>query len=88
VLFVDQVDGSVYLEAIMGVRHRLLYVALCTALHFGACSAVLAAPAREAAQTRDEQVKDTSAVHACPHSGAKIAHRPVGLDGRRIRPVD
>ena len=65
----------------MWVRHRvnrLLYVMLCTVLQFAACSEVAAAPDRAA----------TQADHACPDAQAAAPHRPIGFDGRRIRPVD
>lgn len=101
------------------MRQRLLYVALCTALHGAACSDVVASPDRVATHGRDGyagehvspddaypmsttqrplflitpcgeiRVRDTVVVHACPSKGeATPVHRPVGFDGRRIRPMD
>ena len=66
----------------MWVRHRvdrLLYFMLCTALHFVACSEAIAAP---------DRVATPAAVHPCPNGKAMTVRRPVGFDGRRIRPID
>ena len=78
---------------------RLLYVALCTAPSFAVCSDVVAAPDRVAPQVRggyvherlspdDIRLIDTTVVHACPNAKVMTLRRPVGFDGRRIRPID
>jgi hypothetical protein len=63
---------------------RLLHVALCTALY---CAVGSEAPAAQ-----DDPIvtqREATAVHACPSKGdARTVRRPVGIDGRRIRPID
>ena len=81
------------------VSARLLYVALCTTPTFAVCSDLVAVPDRVAAQapagyvherlSSDEiRLIDTTVVHACPNAKAATLRRPVGFDGRRIRPID
>ena len=65
---------------------RALYVALYMVLHCAICSEVLAA---QDAQERVVTQRDATVAHTCPSKGeATTVRRPIGLDGRRIRPVD